>query len=44
MKTAPYPIDLDALWLRLGVTLDKETVVYDDSAPMAHVRKRLLKS
>ena len=44
MKYDPYPIDLDALWNQLGVGLHDRQVVYDDEAPMAHVRKRLLKS
>ncbi|MCP4877402.1 MAG: hypothetical protein GY896_18230 [Gammaproteobacteria bacterium] len=44
MKSDPFPIDLDALWKSLGVTLQNERVVYNDNAPMAHVRKSLLKS
>lgn len=44
MKADPYPIDLDALWVELGIGLNGETIVYNDQAPMAHVRKRLLKS
>jgi hypothetical protein len=43
MKADPYPIDLDALWASLGVALQNEQVIYDDDAPMAHVRKSLLK-
>ncbi len=43
-KADPYPVDLDALWTSLGVSLENEQVVYDDDAPMAHVRKKLLKS
>jgi len=43
MKTDPYPIDLDALWQSLGVELRNEQVIYDDDAPMAHVRKSLLR-
>ena len=43
MKTDPYPIDLDALWQSLGVELQNEQVIYDDDAPMAHVRKGLLR-
>ena len=39
-----YPVDLDALWASLGVTLENQQVVYNDAAPMAHIRKRLLKS
>lgn len=44
MKTDPYPVDLQALWESLGVSLDNDRVVYDDSAPLADVRKKLLKS
>jgi hypothetical protein len=45
MRTDPYPVDLDALWTRLGVGLDADdSIVYNDAAPMAHVRRRLLKS
>jgi hypothetical protein len=44
MKADPYPIDLDALWESLGVALQNEQVIYDDDAPMAHVRKNLLKT
>jgi hypothetical protein len=44
MKADPYPIDLDALWESLGVAMQDEQVIYDDDAPMAHVRKSLLKT
>ncbi len=44
MKADPYPVDLAALWQTLGVTLENQQVVYNDQAPMAHIRKRLLKS
>jgi hypothetical protein len=44
MKSDPYPVDLDQLWQALGVSVDNETIVYDDDAPLAHVRKALLKS
>ena len=44
MKSAPYPVDLEVLWRDLGVRLDGTRVIYDDDAPLAHVRKRLLKS
>jgi len=44
MKADPYPIDLDALWASLGVTIEGQRVIYNDQAPMAHIRKRLLKS
>ena len=44
MKADPYPIDLDALWQALGVDLQDDQVIYNDDAPMAHVRKKLFKS
>ncbi len=44
MKTDPYPVDLEALWTDLGIDLDGDKIVYNDDAPMAHVRKRLLES
>ena len=44
MKDDPHPVDLEALWANLGVALDGEQIVYQDDAPMAHVRKQLLKS
>lgn len=44
MKADPFPIDLEALWLSLGISIANERVVYNDEAPMAHIRKRLLKS
>ena len=43
MKANPYPVDLDALWASLGVALEKDTAIYNDEAPLAHVRKQLLK-
>lgn len=44
MKSDPYPVDLEKLWASLGVTLENQQIVYNDQAPMAHIRKRLLKS
>ena len=41
MKDAPHPVDLDALWRRLGVRLDGGGVVFDDGAPLAAVRRSL---
>ncbi len=43
MKADPYPVDLDALWRQLGVDYDGNRVTYDDDAPMAHVRRQLLR-
>jgi hypothetical protein len=44
MKADPYPVDLEALWADLGVDMQNNRVVYDDDAPMADIRKQLLKS
>lgn len=44
MKADPYPVDLEALWSALGVNLQNRKVIYDDQAPMSHIRKHLLKS
>ena len=42
MKDQPYPVNLDALWLRLGVQLEADGGVrFDDSAPLAAVRRAL---
>ena len=44
MKADPYPIDLDALWQSLGVSLEGRNVVYDDEAPLAHIRQQFFDS
>ena len=44
MKADPNPVDLDQLWRDLGVAVDNDKIVYDDDAPLARVRKSLLKS
>ena len=41
MKDSPYPVDLDALWQRLGVRLAGQGAVFDDAAPLAAVRRAL---
>ncbi|MEO8350712.1 MAG: hypothetical protein ABI680_03215 [Chthoniobacteraceae bacterium] len=42
MKEAPEPVDLPALWERLGVrTGDDGAVSFDDGAPLASVRKAI---
>jgi hypothetical protein len=37
-------VDLDKLWQELGVGLENGAIVYDDDAPLAHIRKAILKS
>ena len=44
MKAQPYPVDLDKLWRELGVGVENDAIVYDDAAPLAHIRKAMLKS
>jgi hypothetical protein len=41
MKDAPFPVDLDALWRRLGVRVEGQDVRFDDAAPLAAVRRAL---
>ena len=40
-KDKPVQVDLPALWKKLGVSLQGEKVVYDDSAPDAAIRKAI---
>ena len=35
------PIDLDAIWKKLGVSLHGRDVIFDDSAPEAEIRKSM---
>jgi hypothetical protein len=44
MKTDPSPVDLNKLWVELGVGFKDDEIVYDDDAPLAHIRKALLKN
>lgn len=41
MALRPEPTDLDALYLRLGVKLQGQSVVFDDNAPLAEIRRSL---
>jgi len=41
MKDSPVAPDLDALFARLGVALKDNEVVFDDQAPLAHIRRKL---
>ena len=43
MKADPFPVDLDKMWQELGVAFENDAIVYDD-APLAHIRKAILKS
>ena len=42
MAKQPGPVDLQRLWSKLGVRLERGTVVYDDSAPLASIRRAML--
>jgi len=41
MKDKPTPVDLPALWKKLGVSLQDGKVVYDDKAPDAAIRRAI---
>jgi hypothetical protein len=41
MAFAPLPVDLDAIWKKLGVAIRGRDVVYDDTAPLADIRKSM---
>jgi hypothetical protein len=41
MKASPHPVDLPALWKRLGVSRDGRRLVFDDEAPLAAIRKAI---
>jgi hypothetical protein len=44
MATRPGAVDLPAIWKKLGVHLDHGTVLYDDQAPLAAIRKAMTAS
>lgn len=39
MKDKPYPVDLNGLWARLGVVPSGKSVVFNNAAPLAAVRR-----
>jgi hypothetical protein len=41
MKDRPAPVDLNALWTRLGVVMHDGKITFDDSAPLAAVRRAI---
>ena len=41
MKDRPAPVDLDALWQRLGVRAAGSSVVFDENAPEAALRRAI---
>ena len=42
MRNTPHPVDLDQLWLKLGIERRDATVVLHDEGPLAAVRKAIL--
>jgi hypothetical protein len=42
MALAPEAVDLDALWRRLGVVPDGASVAFDDTAPLASLRRAIV--
>jgi hypothetical protein len=43
MRADPVMVDLQALWVELGVNLKSDQVVYNAHAPLAYVREQMLK-
>ncbi len=43
LALAPGSVDLPALWRRLGVIVDGERVTFDDTAPLAGVRRAIVR-
>ena len=41
MKDDAHPVDLKSLWLQLGVEENGDTVVFQDGAPLAAIRKAI---
>ena len=41
MSVHPTPVDLEALWKRLGIAPSGKTVVFDDAAPLAAMRNAM---
>ena len=41
MANQPTPVDLDALWRRLGIAARGDLVVFDETAPLAAIRRAI---
>jgi hypothetical protein len=41
MKATPVTVDLDGLWKKLGVTEQNGHIVFDDTAPLAAIRRAI---
>lgn len=44
MKATPVDVDLDELWKRLGVAVKDGSVIFDDAAPLAGIRRAITMS
>ncbi|MBA2585458.1 MAG: hypothetical protein H0U99_03125 [Chthoniobacterales bacterium] len=44
MKSAPAPVDLEALWKKLGVKRQDGRTEFDDAAPLAPIRKAIMRA
>ena len=41
MSVTPYAVDLPKLWEKLGVVPRGDTVIFDDRAPLAAIRRSI---
>jgi len=41
MKATPVQVDLPLLWSHLGVKAQGQTILFDENAPLAHIRKAI---
>ncbi len=41
MGSKPVAVDLPALWKKLGISVEKSGIVYDDTAPLAAIRRSI---
>ena len=43
MRADPAPVDLEALWTSLGISLKDGQIIYNDAAALAQIRQQFLK-
>ena len=41
MGSGPVGVDLPGLWKRLGISVEKSGIVYDDTSPLAAIRRSI---
>jgi hypothetical protein len=41
MADDPHPVDLPALWKQLGISVEHRKVTFDDTAPLAEIRRAI---